>query len=201
MSHYWFTSDLHFWHVKGIQYNTRPFKTIVEMNTCLIDNWNSCVKENDKIFIMGDFCLAGVEKTTEIIKQLNGYKVLIMGNHDYMNHKPDKWLKMGVDQVHTHLSWTYGHTDLNLSHFPYKTFELDKREFRDMPSGCQLKDDGKYLLHGHVHRGWKRRNRMINVGVDVRDYYPMSLGDIFSEMHEHKKEEVENGGTKKEISG
>lgn len=190
MIQHWFTSDHHFWHVKGIQYNTRPFNNITDMNTCLIDNWNDCVKENDKVFIMGDFCLAGVEKTTEIIKRLNGYKVLIMGNHDYMNHKPGKWLKMGMDQVTTHLTGVYEDTTFNLSHFPYKTFELDKREFRDMPPGCQLKDDDNYLLHGHVHRGWKRRNRMINVGVDVRDYRPMSLSDIFNEVDDHKKGEL-----------
>ncbi len=34
-------------------------------------------------------------------------------------------------------------------------------------------DEGRVLLHGHVHSTWRRNGRMINVGVDVWDYEPV----------------------------
>jgi calcineurin-like phosphoesterase family protein len=32
----------------------------------------------------------------------------------------------------------------------------------------------KILLHGHVHERWLRRDRMVNVGVDVWGFRPIS---------------------------
>lgn len=39
-------------------------------------------------------------------------------------------------------------------------------------------DEGRWLLHGHVHERWRQRGRQINVGVDVWDYAPVSLEAI-----------------------
>ena len=52
------------------------------MNQVLIKNWNNTVKKEDRIFVLGDFCLSGKNKIIEIGKQLNGRKTLILGNHD-----------------------------------------------------------------------------------------------------------------------
>ena len=52
------------------------------MNKVLIKNWNNTVKKEDRIFVLGDFCLSGKNKIIEIGKQLNGRKTLILGNHD-----------------------------------------------------------------------------------------------------------------------
>ncbi len=35
-------------------------------------------------------------------------------------------------------------------------------------------DNGKVLLHGHVHERWLTNGKQINVGVDVWDYAPVS---------------------------
>ncbi len=32
----------------------RPFETVEEMNETLIRNFNSCVKKNDTVYILGD---------------------------------------------------------------------------------------------------------------------------------------------------
>jgi calcineurin-like phosphoesterase family protein len=39
-------------------------------------------------------------------------------------------------------------------------------------------DLGGWLLHGHVHERWRQRGRMINVGMDVWDYAPVSADTI-----------------------
>lgn len=39
-------------------------------------------------------------------------------------------------------------------------------------------DEGLWLLHGHVHCAWSVNGRQINVGVDVRDFTPISILEI-----------------------
>jgi calcineurin-like phosphoesterase family protein len=41
-------------------------------------------------------------------------------------------------------------------------------------------DHGLWLLHGHVHEKWKSKGKMINVGVDVWDFYPVPITAIES---------------------
>ena len=35
-------------------------------------------------------------------------------------------------------------------------------------------DEGMWLLHGRVHERWRRQGRMVNVGVDVWDFPPVT---------------------------
>lgn len=78
----WLIADTHFNHKNIIKYCNRPFSSIEEMNETLINNWNSVVKNNDRVFMLGDFCLSGKDKIIKIGNQLNGRKTLIIGNHD-----------------------------------------------------------------------------------------------------------------------
>ena len=55
----YFTADTHFCHSNIISICERPFMNIIEMNNCLIDNWNSIVTNHDEIYILGDFLYKG----------------------------------------------------------------------------------------------------------------------------------------------
>ncbi len=47
------------------------------MNSVLIQNWNSCVKNDDEIYFLGDFMFkGGGEAANKLIEQLNGKKYL-----------------------------------------------------------------------------------------------------------------------------
>jgi calcineurin-like phosphoesterase family protein len=78
-----FTADTHFNHSNIIHLCGRPFSNIEQMNETLIRNWNSCINNNDEIYILGDFLFKGSGIEAEnTINRLNGKKYLIKGNHD-----------------------------------------------------------------------------------------------------------------------
>lgn len=56
--------------------------------------------------------------------------------------------------------------------------------------GRRWEDDGGWLLCGHVHEKWAEYDKMINVGVDVRGFAPMSKDEILSII---QRKEQENG--------
>lgn len=81
MNRYFVIADLHFGHNNIIKYCNRPFASVDEMNTELINNWNKTVGKDDTVFVCGDVAL-NKRLCKEIIPLLNGRKILIMGNHD-----------------------------------------------------------------------------------------------------------------------
>lgn len=90
-------ADTHFFHKNIIEYENRPFKTVEEMNEALITNWNQTISKLDVVYLLGDFCWKAKTNGKEILDRLNGYKVLVMGNHDSISHKT--FLQMGFDEV------------------------------------------------------------------------------------------------------
>ena len=50
----YFTSDLHFGHENVIRFNNRPFRNEREMSRVLITNYNSIVKPDDTVYLLGD---------------------------------------------------------------------------------------------------------------------------------------------------
>ena len=82
MNKIYVAADLHLGHKKLIEFEPlrSHFGTIEEHDETIIDNWNKIVNKKDTAYILGDvfFGHDGIEK----IKRLNGYKHLVMGNHD-----------------------------------------------------------------------------------------------------------------------
>ena len=53
------------------------------MNETIIWNFNSCVKKNDTVYILGDIAhRTSVVEVNRLISSLNGKKILCKGNHD-----------------------------------------------------------------------------------------------------------------------
>ena len=50
----YFTSDLHFGHENVIRFNNRPFRDEREMSRVLITNYNSIVRPDDTVYLLGD---------------------------------------------------------------------------------------------------------------------------------------------------
>lgn len=174
----WFSADHHFNHRAVIDYCRRPFADVDEMNAQLIRRWNALVDPADEVMYCGDFSFGNATQIKQILPQLNGVKFLIRGNHD--RGRTDSWWRnAGFATVHPWVVMNIGGEGCVVSHYPYREHRHDEREFHDMHS-----DEGLWLIHGHVHHEWKRRGKMINVGVDQWDYAPVSEVEIVKLMNE-----------------
>ena len=79
-----------------------------------------------------------------------------------------------------------GLATVNLCHLPYtnvgdvrpEDIENPEKPYHDKYTPYRPKDDGRWLLCGHIHQKWKTRNKMINCGVDVWDMKPVSIEEI-----------------------
>ena len=164
----YFTADNHFGH-KRIQYfeaqNRSVFETTRDMDEFMIKAWNKTVKKDDTIYHLGDFALAPKNRKKEIMEQLNGYKIVIRGNHDA---GPIHMKEIGFDEVYNWMTLKLIREELP-----------DKRLLLVHDSGKFLKrrvdNVIDYIICGHVHSNWKRKQNAVNVGVDVWDFLPIAL--------------------------
>jgi calcineurin-like phosphoesterase family protein len=171
----YFSSDFHAGHTNIILYSSRPFQTIEEMNRELIARHNAVVQPDDVVYNLGDFSLKE-SVVPDIVKQLNGTKYLVSGNHDAT------WVGRKKYQAAITRYIEYGFKDVMMetrvgpflcTHLPYLMSD-DTGHMARFPE-WRPKNRGDYLLCGHVHTAWKTKDRMINVGVDQWDYTPVSL--------------------------
>ena len=171
----YFTSDLHFGHKNIIRFDNRPFATIEEMDDELIKRWNNKVTKDDTVYILGDISWHNDDRTYEILKQLNGHKRLIKGNHDKLHSK----VKNCFESIKDYDEIIVDGKQLILSHYPIHMYN---HQFR-----------GGIMLFGHVHN--TKSNELVseimfdlnnndipcamgNVGCMCWDYEPVSLDEI-----------------------
>ncbi|HUQ64022.1 MAG TPA: hypothetical protein VM121_09725 [Acidimicrobiales bacterium] len=175
----WFTADLHLGHKNIIRYCARPFRDVDEMNQALINRWNAVVDDADTVWVLGDVALGRIDYTLSLIGQLAGRKLLVAGNHDrcWAGHGrrsggwTERYVGAGFDEVHQgEVALDVGATSVRACHFPYRGDSQDQDRYLEH----RPVDTGGWLLHGHVHERWQQHERMINVGVDVWEYAPVS---------------------------
>lgn len=74
----------------------RPFTSTEEMNETMIERHNAKVKEHDTVYFLGDVVINN--KYLELVKRMNGRKILIRGNHDIF--KDRAYRDVGFEQIH-----------------------------------------------------------------------------------------------------
>lgn len=157
-----FISDHHFGHGNIIKYENRPFFDVDSMTEHMIKAWNKVVGKNDKVYVLGDFSFYGFEKTESIVKRLNGFKYLVVGNHDRRKSN-EWWRRVGFKEVYDK-PIIYNDFFI-LSHEPVYVNQC-------MP----------YLnIHGHLHSKKMvsaEDNQYINVSVECWDYEPQPISSF-----------------------
>lgn len=165
----WFTADTHFGHDSIINYTNRPFKNSNVMTNVLTENINSMVAPDDDLYILGDFSLTHNDKTLRrYVNNLNGYKHLILGNHDHF--RATAYVNMGFETVHTTLELDDGMNCYMLTHDP--------------AVACGERYKHHRWLCGHVHTLFTflddETPNVLNVGMDVHKFHPLSFDDVKS---------------------
>ena len=180
----YFTADTHFCHKNIIESCERPFNDVDEMNRHLIGNWNSYVKDRDEIYILGDFLYRGTGRdANSILSRLKGRKYLIKGNHEEYLTDPE-FESEGFEWVKDYYVLKFDKIKFVLFHYPMLSWE----------GSCH----GSIHLYGHEHNSGIRHPefgeklrllgpRAINVGVDVNDFYPVSIKTIMEKVKENKE--------------
>jgi calcineurin-like phosphoesterase family protein len=177
VARYW-TADLHFGHANIIRYSHRPFADVATMDAALVARWNDVVGDHDEVWVLGDVAMGPIERSLANVAQLRGRKVLVAGNHDrcWYGHGDralpwiDRYLEVGFAEIlQGTVSTEVGGVPVAVCHFP---FEGDSHD-HDRYTEHRPVDDGRWLIHGHVHERWQVEGRQINVGVDVWDWRPV----------------------------
>lgn len=171
----WFTSDTHFSHANIIKYCKRPFDSVEEMNEILIDNWNMVVSNDDLVICGGDFALGNSNQTISVLNRLNGFKILIKGNHEksvLSNKDAKEYFNGGIyDLLEIRIldeEVSDGFQDIILCHYPMLSWDKSHR--------------GSWQLFGHVHGMLDGDHRLspnqIDIGVDSNGFRPISYEEV-----------------------
>ena len=194
----YYISDLHFYHdALNHVMDVRGFRDEQDMNEYMISQWNSRVRKNDEVVVLGDFSMEKWDKTKAVLDQLKGKIYLLQGNHDrFVKDKefdPSRFI------------WVRSYAEMHdngrkviLSHYPVMCYNGQRR----------LSKHGNpktYMLHGHVHDTLDQRLleqfqqitrdtmyegaslpcNLLNCFCMYSDYIPLGL-DEWIEYHETK---------------
>ena len=169
----WFTSDLHIWHKNICKYCNRPYESVEEMNEGIVANWNSVVKEDDTVFVLGDLGFCGIEKLRMLLSRLKGTIIVIQGNHDsdkVINTLYNEHIIAGHERL---MPITIigdeecPDQELTLCHFPMIDW--------------YNKEKGAWMIHGHQHQLLETPSCSVlhwDVGLDKNGMTPINFEQL-----------------------
>lgn len=171
-----YTSDLHFFSEQTMKKCERSFADVFDMNNALIENINRKCTKSDTLYIIGDVADGYlVPDVTGLLERIKPKKILIIGNHDGTYRHGELSHKRFCRQfagIYDKLMISDKGRDLFLSHYPHVEWDGFYK--------------GRIHLYGHVHNGKDGPAALmdliptaINVGVDVNDYMPMTLDELW----------------------
>lgn len=174
----YYTSDLHLFHTNLIDSKFRDFDNDVDMNCRIIENINSKVKADDKLYILGDVVMSGKlreQMTTFWLKKINCKDIIVIaGNHDRAKAL-DAWKSQHV--ITNWHPWkvvkdTAFGVDVNIALFHHPVIDFHSNQ------------NASICLHGHSHGMLPYKLPFLfDVGLDVFDFKPVTLEEILSKYY------------------
>ncbi len=175
----YFSADTHFNHTNTLRREKRPFETKEEFDRYVINTWNSQVKKEDTIYVLGDFLNFNFEKgdSDSWIKSIYYPKkikcdvVLIIGNNE---ERLIKKVFKGNFNLFKEFAINAGFKDVKREDFlEYNGYLFFLNHF---PSKHK---DNFINLFGHVHRSTGIYKPFgINVGCDLNYFKLYSIDEI-----------------------
>jgi len=153
----YFTADTHFGHKLMVE--KRPFETMEEHDTTIIDNINDICLAGDVLYIIGDIAFGDLDS---YVKRIKPQIHLVTGNHDHKKTRKYPFAWSGYYKK-------CKEPRAILCHFPMVAWDCSHY--------------GSYMLHGHCHGAYvDKTKRILDVGVDTHDFKPWSVEEIIAEL-------------------
>tara|TARA_B110000503_G_scaffold79985_1_gene122671 strand:- start:1309 stop:1860 length:552 start_codon:yes stop_codon:yes gene_type:complete len=175
----WVISDTHFRHANILKFTdsttgelVRPqFTDVDAMDEHMIEQWNSVVKQGDKVYHLGDVVIGDQEWFKKNWPRLNGSKRLIVGNHDDI-----PFLASGGFFKKVSMWRMFPEFGLMLSHVPLHINSL----YRYPPKGSTETFEPVAMLnvHGHIHQNPSPEGPYRNVSVEAINYTPVNIEEL-----------------------
>ena len=154
-------------------------------NEALIKNWNSVVRPEDTVYHLGDFAFyKDQRKTINVLRRLNGNKILIRGNHD-------KYLEQDVlnmfGSVHSYYELKVPDRDVGkqmiiLCHYAMRVWNKSHH--------------GSWMLYGHSHGTLPDdpNSLSFDAGSDCHGYTPISYEQVKKIMSKKTFKPIDHHG-------
>jgi calcineurin-like phosphoesterase family protein len=150
------------------------------MNETMIERHNAKVKDQDTVYFLGDVVIN--KKYLELVKRMNGRKILVRGNHDIF--KDEDYRAVGFEQMHGVRVFV---DKFILSHIPLHPDCVSER-FR-------------VNVHGHLHANevmswqvidedivYKPDPRYLCVCVEQTDFTPLHFDEVEERIQQRWKD-------------
>lgn len=161
-----FTSDFHLGDER-MELLSRPFEDEDECANKILQNLKNSISALTELYVIGDLALtknwlSHFNEATKIAKK----RTLILGNYDkfplkeyndYFDEVVDSYIDLTLLDMHERSS-----LDVRLHHYP-----------------SQYATPKRFSLCGHIHGAWKVQKNMLNVGVDVHHFRPITVEQAF----------------------
>ena len=198
-----FTSDWHIGHENSIKFDNRPFRDLDHMHKEFVRRFNVTVPKNGLTYFLGDIAMGNIEAAKFVISQLNGTKVIIVGNHD---RPANSLYSIGFDVVLNN-ACVYIHNErVTMSHCPLPG--IPRENMSEYPTkgvnwhgeyknqAYMVPNEGQFHLSGHIHspnhgKSKTIQGRQMDVGVCAHGYRPVHINQVESWIMKTLKDENE----------
>jgi calcineurin-like phosphoesterase family protein len=170
------------------------------MHNDMIKTFNHWVPKHGITYFLGDMGFGPHDLLGSIIRQLNGTKILVRGNHD---RKMDAMYNAGFDVVLEKAQITVGSDIITMTHCPLKGVFREDTSGMSGSDGTEnwhkenrygnqysIEDSGQFHLHGHTHmrkdRGKIIDGRQMDVGWPAHGK-PVSISQVISWIAKYKE--------------
>ena len=165
----YYIGDTHFGDKRVLELAGRPYSSITEMDIDMIRRWNGRIRDDDIVYILGDF--AYDDAAAQVIEKLKGKKVLLIGNHDEVFS--DETLRK-FDCVKTIETISDCDRSVCLCHYPLLSYKNSVY--------------GGYHVFGHIHNNKNDKAYYLqsqlpnsfNCSADVIGFTPRTLNELIA---------------------
>lgn len=175
----YFISDIHFGDYFIFKHQKRPFVSVNDMNESIIKRWNEKVTDKDDIWIVGDMISHSKQSNTYYLRQLNGIKHLIVGNHDYYLIRDNK-ARNYFESIDNYKAFRMNDGYMVvLSHYPIAEWNGFYRN--------------TYHIYGHIHNQKSNSaiymaglERALSADIVINQYQPASFMELIENNKKYK---------------